>query len=64
MSTKRQPKARMGRPPMPKGTQRTIQVKARVTPAEAKLLLAEAKRRGMTISDLLMLPWRDGKERR
>jgi len=49
---------------MPKGTQRTIQVKARVTPAEAKLLLAEAKRRGMTISDLLMLPWRDGKERR
>ena len=64
MNAKRKPKSKMGRPPLPPGTQKATRLSVRVSDAELKLLLAEAKRRGMTISDLLMLPWRDGKERR
>jgi len=64
MNVKRKPKAKMGRPPMPEGTQRTVQVKARVTPAEAARLKTEAKKRGCTISDLLMRPWREGRKGR
>jgi|GEM_PF-2091345 len=64
MSAKRKPKTKMGRPPLPRGTQKAIRLSLRVTPAEVKLLQAEAKRRGITVSDLLMLPWRDGTERR
>jgi len=64
VTMKAKAKTRMGRPPMPPGTQRTMQVKARVTPAEAAMLQAAAKRRGITISDLLMKPWREGRKGR
>ena len=35
-------------------------INLRVSPAEDRQLKAEAKRRGMTVSDLLMRPWRKG----
>jgi len=56
-------KTRMGRPPLPRGTQKAIKLSVRVTPAEAKMLRAEARRRGITVSDLLMHLWRGGAER-
>ena len=58
MSTKKHDKPKkMGRPS--KGL--TGQIHFRVSPAEARMLIAEAKKRGITISDLLMFPWRDRK---
>ncbi|HUS58885.1 MAG TPA: hypothetical protein VM141_09555 [Planctomycetota bacterium] len=65
MSAKKKTKAKkMGRPPMPAGTQKAIRLSVRVTPAEAAKLEAEAMKRGATVSDLLMEAWRKGKERR
>jgi len=64
MSTKRKPKAKMGRPPLPPGTQKAIRLGVRATKAERKMLEAEAKKQGCTISDLLMRPWREGRKGR
>ena len=62
MSGKRKPKTRMGRPPLPAALQRTEQLNVRATKAERKMLEAEAKKQGITISDLLMQVWRDGRK--
>ena len=65
MSTKNKTKrAKMGRPPLPQGTQKAIRLSVRVTPAEAAKLEAEAMKRGITVSDLLMAPWREGRKGR
>jgi predicted HicB family RNase H-like nuclease len=61
MSTKKHDKSKkMGRPS--KGL--TGQLHVRVSPAEAKMLQAEAKKHGITISGLLMRPWRTGQKER
>jgi len=64
VTMKAKAKTRMGRPPLPRGTQKAIRLSVRVTPAEAKMLRAAGKKQGITISDLLMEPWREGTERR
>ena len=62
MNTKKQSKpTKMGRPLLPAGMQRTEQLNVRATKAERTMLEAEAKKHGMTISDLLMQPWRENK---
>ena len=61
MSASKQAKPKMGRPPLPRGMQRTEQLNVRATRAERRMLEAEAKRRGITVSDLLMEPWRGQK---
>ena len=58
----RNTKKRMGRPPKPPDEKRSAQMCVRMTQAERKRLDAEAKRLGITVSDLLMRPWREGKE--
>ena len=49
---------RTGRPPMPKHKLRTMVVPVRFTVKEHERLIAEAKRLGMTLSELLAKPWR------
>ncbi|MCK4670762.1 MAG: hypothetical protein KAT43_06175 [Nanoarchaeota archaeon] len=51
-------KKRMGRPFKPPEEKYSEQVNVRMTKAERKRLDAEAKRRGVSLSGLLMLPWR------
>lgn len=51
-------KARMGRPPKAPEDRRSINASVRVTRAEYERLLAEAERQGVTLSGLLMRPWR------
>ena len=48
----------MGRPPMPAGTARSAYVTVRLSERERVALKAEAKRRGVSVSELLMRPWR------
>jgi len=62
MKPKRKPKTKMGRPPLPPGTQKALRLAVRVTPAEAAMLQAEASKHGMTVSDVLMRPWREGQK--
>ena len=62
MSAKRKPKTKMGRPPLPRGTQKAIRLSVRVTEAERAMLESEAQKQGITISDLLMQVWRDGRK--
>lgn len=50
----------MGRPPLPPSERQARIVSVRVTEAELKMLRAEAKRRGVTVSALLLGPWRKG----
>ena len=64
MNAKRKTKTKMGRPPLPAGMQRTEQLNVRATKAERAMLEAEARRLGMTISDLLMRRWREGRKGR
>ena len=51
---------RMGRPPLPKGKARTLHVTVRLNAEELRRLKATAKRRGVSVSELLMESWRKG----
>lgn len=51
-------KARMGRPPLPPSKRRTTEIAVAMTKAEAAMLKSKARKRGLTVSELLMLPWR------
>lgn len=64
MRPKKKSKARMGRPPMPAGTARTELVAVRISANERQRLEAEAKRRGMTMTDVLLQAWRERQEER
>ena len=55
-------KKRMGRPPKPPGQVRNQVVYVAMTKAERKVLEAEAKRRQITVSELLMEPRRKREE--
>ena len=57
-------KKKMGRPPKPATEKCGRLVCAKVTDAEFRALRAEAKRLGISLSALLMRPWREeGKEK-
>jgi hypothetical protein len=49
-----------GRKPLVRGQYRNRMLRIRITEAEDRMLKAEGKRRGVTVSDLLMRPWRKG----
>ncbi len=51
---------RTGRPPKPRGKKQSEMIGVYVTPVERKRLDAEAKRLGVSLSALLMRPWRKG----
>lgn len=51
---------RPGRPPKRPAEKRGRQVNVRMTPGEWKRLSAEARRLGVSMSALLMRPWRKG----
>jgi hypothetical protein len=61
MSMAKKRKARIGRPPLPKGTARRATICIRLTAIELRALKAEAKRRGISCADLLLEPWRKRK---
>jgi len=48
-----------GRPPKPPGEKWSECVMVRMTPVERERIQAEAKRRGISLSALLMLQWRE-----
>ncbi len=50
---------KMGRPPVPENKRRGEIITLRVTARERAQLKAEAKRKGVSVSDLLMRPWRE-----
>jgi hypothetical protein len=53
---------RMGRPPKPASERLTKQVNVMLTKAEWRALLAVARKEGLTLSGLLMRPWRKGED--
>ena len=57
--SKKKTRKRMGRPPLPPGTAKTVFVTVRLSEKERKLLKAVAKRTGVSVSQLLMQPWRE-----
>ena len=48
----------MGRPPLPLDAKKARMLHIRVTATEDALLKVEATRRGQTVSDMLMAPFR------
>lgn len=54
---------RMGRPPKPRSEKYGAQVNVRMTEAERQVLEAEAARLGVSLSALLMRPWRKSEEK-
>lgn len=54
-------KPKMGRPPKKPSERRSIEVNVRMTKAERARILAEAKKSGRTVSEILMRPWREVK---
>ena len=55
-------KAKMGRPPIPASELRSVLVAVRMTRAERARIRAEARRQGVTVTDLLMRGWREEKK--
>jgi len=53
-------KPRMGRPPKRPKDLHSSCIMVRVTARERRMLDAEARRRGLSLSALLMEPWRNG----
>jgi len=51
-------KKKLGRPPLPRGVKYSRRINARLTEAEYSLLKAEGKRLKMSLSKVLMRPWR------
>jgi hypothetical protein len=49
----------MGRPRLSAAVRKSIQMPVSMTRSEQRLLMAEARKRGMTVSELLMIPWRE-----
>lgn len=51
-------KKRMGRPPVPKERRRSAQHSVSMTQSEFAFLKRKAKESGLSISELLLQPWR------
>ena len=60
MKKKKHTKAKMGRPIVPLLRKKNVQVSVAMTEAEFKRLNGEAKTASLSISELLMRPWRKG----
>lgn len=58
----RKKRKKMGRPPLPKGTARNTSVTIRLSEQERKIFESEAKRQALSLSELIMLPWREDKQ--
>ena len=54
----KKPKKKMGRPPKPPGEKYSEIVTVKMTKAERKRIKAEMKRAGLSLSAVLMRPWR------
>ena len=54
-------KSKMGRPAKNVEDRRSVFLSVRLTRAESARIRAEAKRLGISVSDLLIRPWRGGK---
>lgn len=54
---------RMGRPPKAANEKFSEQVNVKMTSAELSMLKAEAKRRGVSLSALMMGPWRESEKK-
>ena len=54
----KKPRSKMGRPPLGPGKAKSVKLTVRVTPGEYARLQTEAKSRGLSLSDALMLSWR------
>jgi len=54
----RKTKKRMGRPPKPPGEKYSEIVTVKMTKAERRRIKAEMKRTGLSLSGVLMRPWR------
>lgn len=52
-------RSRMGRPCLPPDDRRSVHVSVRLTEAELGRLKVLAREHGVTVSDLLMRPWRE-----
>ena len=52
---------RMGRPPKPPAEKYSEQANVRMTRAERRRLASAARKAGLSLSALLMKPWRKGK---
>ena len=50
---------RMGRPPLPPDERKSMHVSVRLTKAELVRLKILAREHGVTVSELLMQPWRE-----
>ncbi len=59
--TKKREGAKMGRPPLKPEDRRSVKISIRITPGEVARLDAEARRLGLPVGEVLMLPWRKGK---
>ena len=51
-------KSKMGRPMLPTAKRRSAVVNVRMTPGERAALIAESKRSGHSLSDILLRAWR------
>jgi len=61
MSTPKKKAKKRGRPPVPAKEKARRFLSLRVTDDQLKAIQAEAKRQGVTVSDLLLKPWRKEK---
>ena len=52
-------KPRMGRPPLPPDERKSVHISVRLTRAELARLKTLAREHGMTVSELLIRPWRE-----
>ena len=59
MKTTKKKKARMGRPPKPPAEKFSEKVTIKMTRAERTWLEAKARKEGLSLSALLMGPWRE-----
>jgi predicted HicB family RNase H-like nuclease len=49
--------AKMGRPPKPENKKKNARIDLRVTKTELRKLRAEARKRGISLTELLLRPW-------
>ena len=52
-------KSRMGRPPLPPEERKSVHVSVRLAKAELARLKVLAREHGVTVSELIMRPWRE-----
>jgi predicted HicB family RNase H-like nuclease len=61
MENHEQKRGKRGPAPWPADKKRGERIEVRVTPKEKRAIVAEARRRGISVGELLVSPWRKGK---